>query len=95
MTASDRIVDDFPALERLDDGARRRRVPFIEQQTPTECGAACLAMVLGYFGKHLRVIDVKTGLQTTDMPFGIQLISSPAIVDNMLYVGTYGNEILA
>ena len=45
--------------------------------------------------EHLRVINVKTGQQATDMPFGIQLISSPAVVDNMLYVGTYGNEILA
>ncbi len=45
--------------------------------------------------EHLRVIDVTTGKEETDMPFGIQLISSPAVVDQMLYVGTMGNEVLA
>ncbi len=44
---------------------------------------------------HLRVIDVKTGMQVTDMPLGIYLIASPAVVDNMLYVGTHGGEVLA
>jgi eukaryotic-like serine/threonine-protein kinase len=45
--------------------------------------------------EHLRVINVKNGQQENDMPFGIQLISSPAIFQETLYVGTYGNEILA
>src|SRR5262245_55343610 len=45
--------------------------------------------------EHLRVINLLTGLEVADMPFGIQLISSPAVVDNMLYVGTMGNEVLA
>ena len=45
--------------------------------------------------EHLRVINLKTGLQETDMPLGIYLVASPAVVDNMLYVGTHGNEVLA
>jgi outer membrane protein assembly factor BamB len=45
--------------------------------------------------EHLRVINVKTGEEESDMPFGIQLISSPAVIDNLLYVGTYGNEVLS
>ena len=44
---------------------------------------------------HLRVIDVRTGKQVTDMPLGIYLVASPAVVDNMLYVGTHGGEVLA
>jgi outer membrane protein assembly factor BamB len=45
--------------------------------------------------EHLRVINIKTGEEESDIPFGIQLISSPAVIDNLLYVGTYGNEVLA
>jgi len=45
--------------------------------------------------EHLRVINVKTGEQETDIPLGIYLIASPAVIDNMLYVGTHGNEVLA
>ncbi len=45
--------------------------------------------------EHLRVINLKTGLQEIDMPLGIYLIASPAVDDNMLYVGTHGNEVLA
>jgi len=45
--------------------------------------------------EHLRVINVKTGVQETDIPLGIYLIASPAVIDKMLYVGTHGNEVLA
>jgi ATP-binding cassette, subfamily B, bacterial len=34
---------------------RRRRVPVLVSDTMTECGAACLAMVLGYFGRRVAV----------------------------------------
>ena len=44
---------------------------------------------------HLRVINVATGEQVTDMPLGIYLIASPAVVNEMLYVGTHGGEVLA
>ncbi|HEY1584953.1 MAG TPA: cysteine peptidase family C39 domain-containing protein, partial [Polyangia bacterium] len=37
---------------------RRRRIPFIQQMAANECGAACLAMSLGYFGKDVVVEDV-------------------------------------
>jgi ATP-binding cassette, subfamily B, bacterial len=43
--------DRFPALGRL--GAIRRRIPFIQQLSATECGVACLSMVFGYHGKEL------------------------------------------
>jgi ATP-binding cassette subfamily B protein len=36
---------------------RRRAVPFIRQTSAYECGAAALAMVLGYHGKHVTPGD--------------------------------------
>src|SRR5689334_838072 len=52
------LVHRFPALEKL-VWARGRRVPYIQQTTPSDCGAASLTMVLAYHGKHLRLDDVR------------------------------------
>ncbi|HYO16150.1 MAG TPA: cysteine peptidase family C39 domain-containing protein, partial [Thermoanaerobaculia bacterium] len=49
----------FPALEKLVLGGRRRQVPYVQQTTPSDCGAASLTMVLAYHGKHLRLDDVR------------------------------------
>jgi ATP-binding cassette, subfamily B, bacterial len=49
----------FPAIEKLIFSRRGRRVPFVQQTTASDCGAASLAMVLGYHGKHLRLDDVR------------------------------------
>jgi ABC-type bacteriocin/lantibiotic exporter with double-glycine peptidase domain len=41
-------------------GARRRtRVPVILQLTPTDCGAACLAMTLEHFGAKLPIDEIR------------------------------------
>src|SRR5437867_4102318 len=40
-------------------GLRRRRVPVLLQMSQTECGAACLAMVLSYFGRATRIADLR------------------------------------
>ncbi|HEY2746044.1 MAG TPA: cysteine peptidase family C39 domain-containing protein, partial [Polyangia bacterium] len=50
----------FPELARLGRRRRRRRIPLVHQLTLTECGAACLAMVLGYHGKAVRLDEVRT-----------------------------------
>ena len=49
----------FPALASLNLVARRRRIPVVRQMTDTECGAACLAMVLGYWGRSAELADVR------------------------------------
>ncbi|HET9954834.1 MAG TPA: peptidase domain-containing ABC transporter [Polyangiaceae bacterium] len=36
-----------------------RRVPYIAQMELTECGAACLAMVLGYWGQHISLVEAR------------------------------------
>ena len=47
----------FPALGRL--GRLGREVPFVPQLNAMECGAACLAMVLGYHGKEVSLEQVR------------------------------------
>ncbi|MCC6559281.1 MAG: peptidase domain-containing ABC transporter [Polyangiaceae bacterium] len=47
----DGMIQRVPALRRLSRPGRR--IPYIQQLTPTECGVACLAMVLGYHGKDV------------------------------------------
>jgi ABC-type bacteriocin/lantibiotic exporter with double-glycine peptidase domain len=38
---------------------RSRKIPFIAQLTPTDCGAASLAMSLSYFGKETQIHAVR------------------------------------
>lgn len=50
-------LDRFPALRRL--GLGRKRIPAVQQTTTTDCGAACLTMVLGHLGKQLPLAEVR------------------------------------
>jgi ATP-binding cassette, subfamily B, bacterial len=52
------LLERFPALRGLHLG-RRRRIPFVQQTTATDCGAASLAMVLGYYGKSVGLSQVR------------------------------------
>ncbi|MDC0273250.1 PQQ-binding-like beta-propeller repeat protein [Planctomycetaceae bacterium] len=45
--------------------------------------------------EHLRVISIDEGKQIADIPLNSFLIASPALWDNILYVGTYGSEVVA
>jgi ABC-type bacteriocin/lantibiotic exporter with double-glycine peptidase domain len=50
----------FPAaLGRLNFLARNKEVPFVQQLSATECGAACLAMTLAYHGKSVPVDKIR------------------------------------
>jgi ATP-binding cassette, subfamily B, bacterial len=53
------LHERFPALQKISFSRRRRRVPYVQQTTPSDCGAASLTMVLAYFGKNLRLDDVR------------------------------------
>jgi ABC-type bacteriocin/lantibiotic exporter with double-glycine peptidase domain len=53
------LVERFPALRKLDPGQSSRRIPYIQQMSATECGAACLAMALALFGKHAPLAEVR------------------------------------
>jgi ATP-binding cassette subfamily B protein len=52
------LVARFPALERL-GVAPRRRIPVVQQLAATECGLACLAMVLGYHGRDTSLEQLR------------------------------------
>ncbi len=57
--AADEPVD-FPALARLQ--RRGRRVPYVAQMEAADCGAACLSMVIRYWGKDLRLDAVRSAV---------------------------------
>ncbi len=55
-----RLLDRFPALRHLTPGSRRRkRIPYVQQNAATDCGAACLTMVLAHHGKRLPLEEVR------------------------------------
>ncbi|MGH9869343.1 MAG: peptidase domain-containing ABC transporter [Candidatus Polarisedimenticolia bacterium] len=54
------LSERFPALKRLERAERRRRIPFVQQLSATDCGPACLAMVLGYHGKGVALEEVRS-----------------------------------
>ncbi|HEX2164529.1 MAG TPA: peptidase domain-containing ABC transporter, partial [Thermoanaerobaculia bacterium] len=58
--APETVAPRLPALDRLGRlPGRRRRVPFVLQGASSDCGAACLAMVLGLHGRHVRLDEVR------------------------------------
>src|SRR5262245_38544757 len=59
MTVPQALVERFPALRKLTAQGATRQIPFIQQLSATECGAACLAMVLASYGKHVPLSDVR------------------------------------
>lgn len=54
------LLERFPALKRL--GRFQQRIPFIQQVTATDCGAACLNMVLAYHGKVVRRDEIRSAI---------------------------------
>ncbi|WP_375769966.1 peptidase domain-containing ABC transporter [Archangium gephyra] len=53
------LAERFPALARLGRGLSRREIPFVAQLTAVDCAAACLAMVLGYWGRRMSLDEVQ------------------------------------
>src|SRR5437773_724369 len=53
------LAERFPALRRLERRPKRRNIPFVHQLQAVDCGAACLAMVLGYHGREVGLDEVR------------------------------------
>ncbi|MCP3162142.1 peptidase domain-containing ABC transporter [Myxococcus sp. QH3KD-4-1] len=53
------LLERFPALKRLQPRLTQRRLPEVRQLSATDCGAACLAMVLGYHGREMSLDAVR------------------------------------
>ena len=60
--AHSRLVEAFPALKRLGLARTSGRVPVVRQLTDAECGPACLAMILAFYGKAVRIDDLRASL---------------------------------
>jgi ATP-binding cassette subfamily B protein len=56
-----RVLEDQPsptARSRRKRRKKRRRVPEMRQMTAVECGAACIAMILNYYGYAASITEV-------------------------------------
>ena len=59
------LKDRFPALRRLEVLRGRRTIPYFPQTHATDCGAACLTMVLHYHGNEVSYETVRDRLGST------------------------------
>lgn len=68
-----------------------------ETQGPVNCTAAIVGNRTFVTGcdEHLRVINIDTGKEETDIHMATYLIASPAVIKETLYVGTYASEVVA
>jgi ATP-binding cassette subfamily B protein len=70
------LARTFPALLHLDLFRRRQRMPFVQQLEASDCGAACLAMVLGLNGRHTSLAETRRAVGS-----GRGGVSAEAILD--------------
>lgn len=52
------LLKRFPALRNLTFG-KQRRVPYVQQTAASDCGSACVSMILGYWGREVRLDEVR------------------------------------
>jgi len=83
-----RLAGVFPALRRLGESLRAREVPVIQQNTATECGAACLAMTLGYHGREVAIADIRDA-----MGVGRDGVSAQAILETAAFYRLRGRGV--
>jgi ATP-binding cassette, subfamily B, bacterial len=72
----------WPTLRGVVVRLCRHRVPVLRQLSAVECGAACLAMVLSYFGRQTRVAECREGLG-----IGRDGVTAQAIADAARHYG--------
>ncbi|HEX6838279.1 MAG TPA: cysteine peptidase family C39 domain-containing protein, partial [Polyangia bacterium] len=82
------LAERYPVLEKLGLRRHARRIPIIQQLHATECGAACLAMVLGYHGKTVRLEELRSVMQ-----IGRDGSSVTALLDAARWFGLRGRGV--
>jgi len=55
-----RNPDETSAVRRTP--ARKRKIPFVPQLTPNDCGVACLSSALSFHGKHVPINELRGAL---------------------------------
>jgi ATP-binding cassette subfamily B protein len=83
------LIDRFPALARL-GLSLSRRIPFVQQLTATECGPACLAMVLGFHGREVGMDQVRQACGVSR-----DGVSARALLDGAGLLGLRGRGVKA
>jgi ABC-type bacteriocin/lantibiotic exporter with double-glycine peptidase domain len=53
------LASRIPFLKKPLGLSGRRRVPVVRQMSIAECGAACLCMILNYYGRRTRLLDCR------------------------------------
>lgn len=82
------VVQRFPALFRLGRRPRRRSLPYVPQTARADCGAACLTMVLEWFGKRLPLDQVRTVVGSGDRG-----VSADRLVEAAAWFGLRGRGV--
>ena len=68
--------------------AQARRIPVVQQLSVAECGAACLAMTLGYHGRHVPLDELREALGV-----GRDGASALALLDGARHYGLRGRGV--
>lgn len=61
-TKLSQLVARYPAFARLGDLAPKKKIAFIAQYTATDCGPTCLSMVLAFFGREVRIDELRVAM---------------------------------
>ncbi len=82
------LLDRFPALARITDKVGAREIPYISQLEYSDCGAACLTMVLHFHGKEVPLSAVRSSINVTR-----DGVTARAIVDGAGRFGLFARGI--
>src|SRR5678815_3946344 len=87
-TKTQDVRQSFPALKKLGFIGGKKAVPFVQQLEWTDCGAASLCMVMGYYGREPKLAEVRDA-----MGIGRDGVSAKAILDTAERYGLTGRGI--
>ena len=78
MAAPPRGAAPSPASPEPPPPQPSGEIPFVQQLEWTDCGAACLAMVLGFHGRHTTLAEARTAVSSTGAGVSARAIADGA-----------------